>query len=67
MKVYRIKSRTANGRIAHTEVFTPEEGIIVIRRRILAKMEDLRGGWFNRHIPIYIFKEWVIMETELTL
>jgi hypothetical protein len=61
-----FKTRTANGRIALISVFKPDENIVVILRRILARVEDVKGGWFPDGIPVHRFKEWVILQESNT-
>lgn len=67
MEAYQINTKTANGRIAHTLVFKPEKNIIVIRQRILATVDDVNNGWFTKGVPIYTYKDRVVMQVELTL
>jgi hypothetical protein len=64
-KAYVLKTRTENGRIAKTTVFMPEPEIIVINRRILATEEEVKNGWFSGSFPIYCYKNYVLMESEM--
>ena len=66
-KMFIFKSKTSNGRPAKTRVFMPEKDIVVINQRILAKLSDIKNGWFLRHLPINTYKDYVLMETEMVL
>lgn len=60
-----FKTRTANDRIAKTTVFMPTREMVVINRRILAKEEDMKNGWFKGTFPIYCYKDFVLIESEM--
>jgi len=45
----------------------PQSNLVVIKQRILAKKGDVDRGWFTNHTPIYIFKDYVLMQVELVL
>ena len=62
---YTFKTKTDNGRLSKTTVFMPEKNIVVINRRILAKEYDIKNGWFTGAFPIYVYKDYVLMESEM--
>ena len=66
-KGYFFRTKTYNGRLAKTNVFMPQSNLVVIKQRILAKKGDVDRGWFTNHTPIYIFKDYVLMQVELVL
>jgi hypothetical protein len=60
-----FKTRTANGRLSKTTVFMPEKNMVVINRLILAKEEDIKEGWFAGAFPIYVYKDYILMQSEM--
>jgi len=62
---YIFKTKTDNDRLSKTTVFMPESRIIVINRLILAKESDIKEGWFTGSYPIYVYKDYVLMQSEM--
>jgi hypothetical protein len=62
---YILKTRTDNGRLAKTLIFMPSRKIIVINRRILLKVEDIEDGRFSNAKPIFIYKDYVLLEEQM--
>ena len=62
---YMFKTKTENGRLSKTTVFMPESRIVVINRLILAKESDLKEGRFTDSFLIYVYKDYVLMQSEM--
>jgi len=43
----------------------PDRNMIVINRLILAKEDDIKEGWFTGSFPIYIYKDYILMQSEM--
>jgi hypothetical protein len=65
IKAAVLKTRTDNNRIAKTIVSMPFGEIVVINRRILAHKNDLDEGWFRSLSPIYYYRDFVLMESQM--
>ena len=65
MKAYKFKTETANGRISATTVFKPQQDIIVVNQRVLAKQEDIDDGWFENSKTIKKYKNYLLREVQI--
>lgn len=44
----------------------PQEDIVVINRRILAHVDEVKEGWYKGSFPIYCYKDFVLVEAEIS-
>ena len=63
--MFVIKTKTENGRLAKTRIFMPQSDIVVIDRRLLIKKEDIEDKRFGGYKPIYVFKEYILVENQM--